>query len=472
MSLAGWRASMGMTHHEFTGALSARDAKRHLAHPFDVPPGASELQVELWHAEGLDGGLANMLTLTLFDPAGFRGAGHRMGLAQDGGRVHRVMLRADSATPGYRPGPLPPGRWTAVIDAHRVTAAGPCAYRLSVTAWDGAEVPPPAESASAAPPLSSRCPRRRAAGWFRGDLHAHSWHSDGHWTERELADWARGQGLDFVSLTDHNTVSGLAALSAADSLVLGGMELTTFHGHAVALGAREWVDWRTGSDVAPRAIADVAAQVEAMGGLFVIAHPMAVGDPACTGCDWTHADMMPGAARAVEVWNGGLWEGVDSNNEQSLALYYRWLNQGHRLVATAGTDAHGSFAPGARPGFNRVYARSLSEPDVLDAIRQGHVCLSSGPRVALTARGGSGQAAMMGDAIPPGPVRIQAAWRGCAPGCRAVLVLNGEPIHTWPADGDGRGALSRVLERGQWTALELRGRDGELAALANPIFAR
>ncbi|MEZ4637321.1 MAG: hypothetical protein R2856_20590 [Caldilineaceae bacterium] len=42
--------------------------------------------------------------------------------------------------------------------------------------------------------------------------------------------------------------------------------------------------------------------------------------------------MMPGTARFVEIWNGP-WFGGNSeknSNEQGLALWYGWLNQGLR----------------------------------------------------------------------------------------------------------------------------------------------
>ena len=53
-------------------------------------------------------------------------------------------------------------------------------------------------------------------------------------------------GLEFVTLSDHNTVSGLPeldALTTPELLTMGGLELTTFYGHALALGRRSWLDW-------------------------------------------------------------------------------------------------------------------------------------------------------------------------------------------------------------------------------------
>ena len=185
----------------------------------------------------------------------------------------------------------------------------------------------------------------------------------------------RDYELDFIFLTDHNTTSGLAAvesLAADDLLTAGGMELTTFWGHALCLGTRTWVDWRIrpGTGAMPRIAADTYAAEQ----LFVIAHPRAVGDPACTGCTWRYGEMMPGNAQVVEIWNGP-WDG-DSNNEAALALCYDWFNQGWHLRAPPGPTPHGDQDYAARPGFSVIYAESRTEAALLKAVAAGHLYLA------------------------------------------------------------------------------------------------
>ncbi|MEZ4637320.1 MAG: hypothetical protein R2856_20585 [Caldilineaceae bacterium] len=66
----------------------------------------------------------------------------------------------------------------------------------------------------------------------------------------DLVAAAGNMGLDFITLTDHNTVSPLgemAQMGGDGLLTLGGMELTTFWGHAVCLGTSAWIDWRVDS---------------------------------------------------------------------------------------------------------------------------------------------------------------------------------------------------------------------------------
>ena len=65
-------------------------------------------------------------------------------------------------------------------------------------------------------------PLSMEARWYAGDLHAHSRESgDAKPTIDELVTFARSQGLDFVELSDHNTVSQLDFIDAAGNSVRG-----------------------------------------------------------------------------------------------------------------------------------------------------------------------------------------------------------------------------------------------------------
>ena len=77
-----------------------------------------------------------------------------------------------------------------------------------------------------------------------GDLHTHTVHSDGNWDVPGLLAGARQAGPDFLAITDHNTVSHLAGLgenTGQPPLVVAGMDLTIFRGHALGLGTRRWI---------------------------------------------------------------------------------------------------------------------------------------------------------------------------------------------------------------------------------------
>ncbi len=83
--------------------------------------------------------IANLVTITLDDAAGaFRGANHRQAAEQ------RLFVRADAASPGLTPGPLPAGTWTVTVSAHTLVSPS-CVYSIQI----GAET-------ASSPPLASR----------------------------------------------------------------------------------------------------------------------------------------------------------------------------------------------------------------------------------------------------------------------------------------------------------------------------
>ena len=70
------------------------------------------------------------------------------------------------------------------------------------------------------------------AGWYCGDFHTHTHASDGIYPADILAGIAKAEGLDFIAITDHNTIAGLQELSDnLDFLVIPGLEITFNNGH-------------------------------------------------------------------------------------------------------------------------------------------------------------------------------------------------------------------------------------------------
>jgi len=438
----------------FSGTLSEADHKGHIPLAFDVPPGTGQLigRFRAVPQRAGDAFFDNLISLSLFGPEGARGARHNnpqmdfsVGLAH--------------ASPGYMPGPISPGRWTVFLDTFRVLGPDPVQYRLEIDF---------ADAGVAAAPMPLPKVAARGPGWYRGDLHSHSLHSDGSWDVPDLVAWARRRGLDFMTMTDHNTVSSHAlakSVAGDDLLVMGGLELTTHYGHALSLGGEDWQEWRTGP-VTGKTMPELAGAVMAAGARFIIAHPMSPGDPDCTGCRWDYPDMRPGPAKIVEVWNGGPWSAY---NEDGLALYRQWLGQGHRLALTAGSDIHGPEGDDPVCGFNHVEADDLTEAAILSAIAQGHNYLSSGPKLILTATDPLGAMVRMGDHAER-LVAARVAWStGAAPlELRAIGPDGLFASLDFPAQSEGSVALTD-LPPGFFMA-ELRDATGRLHALTNPIF--
>ena len=436
-----------------TGTLDERDHKTHVPVAFTVPQGTQRLVVRFSAMPQRGPGqlFDNLISLSLFGPDGPRGGRHN-------NPVSDFAIDAASATPGYVAGPIEPGSWTLWLDCFRLLGPEPVTWRVEVACEQEAAHPVPA--------VQPRVVASKGPGWYRGDLHAHTLHSDGRWDLADLLAFARHRQLDFVTLTDHNTLSGTPAFRGmADDgvLTMGGVELTTHFGHALALGGRSWREWRANS-MSGVTMPSIAREVQEAGEVFVIAHPRSPGDPSCTGCRWEYEDMMPGPARAVEIWNGPWSE----YNEEGLALFHAWLDEGHRLVATAGTDIHGPNERDAAQGFNHVQASELSEGDILAAVAAGRNYLSSGPRLVATAAvPGQANPVVMGASVL---TQTSEAILDIGPGAAGDLrlVADSREILREPV---ANGVRQHVLPPGtRWFMAELRDAAGDLVAVTNPIY--
>ena len=386
--------------------------------------------------------MRNLLTLSLFDPHGFRGAGHRHLPRQE------VLLSPAWATPGFVAGPLPGGEWTVEIDVHCALPSEEGGVQLRPA---GGRPPrraarPPSPLLRLSLRLSLRygpagalrrlLPCATAAGarprWLRGDLHLHTTHSDGQWTVEDVVRSARARGLDFIAVTDHNTssvtpfVARAVAAGGPGLLCIPGMELTTYYGHANALGIPDWIDWRVARPegalelpgeaeagepdpgLVTGTMAAAAAEVHRLGGTFVINHPRATGYPHCTGCRWEFGDQSAEYADLLEVWNGPWvrnYPGGGQQNLEALALWDAWLNAGWRIPAVAGSDGH---VPPRRPeslGLTCVYA-APDPQSILAAVRAGLSYLSCGPGLVL-------RDPPLGSPSPRAPAPSPPPWTGC-----------------------------------------------------------
>lgn len=399
--------------------------------PFDVPAGIARVTVAYTFDKGTQSSPQdkNVIDLGLFD-----GRGHTFLNAPgfrgwSGGARSTVSVAADEATPGYLPGPILPGRWHVLLGLYKIAPEG-CHVEVAIT------LEPGDHAVTRHAPLTWPGVLRDQPGWYCGDLHCHTHHSDAAGSVDDLVAAARAQGLDFLAVTDHNTLSNLPELarrSGPDLLLIPGMEITTYHGHANVWGLREWIDFRAANDDAMRRIRE---HVRALGLLFSVNHPK------YNGPEWEFADTFE--ADAIEAWQAPWW----FSNFESLAFWDRLLRQDKRVVLVGGSDKHQKPFTGEQTAYEVgapttwVYAASLSERAVLDGIRAGHVFVAQtprGPRLEFTASVGS-QTAMIGDEL-------------CvSPGDEIIFTCR-----VWGGASCGeRGSVLRIVHRtGEWTQVSV-----------------
>ena len=94
------------------------------------------------------------------------------------------------------------------------------------------------------------------SGWYYGDFHAHTNASiDGKYSPAMVAGIARAEGLDFITITDHNTIDGFSELDEhLKILIIPGIEITLDRGHFNVFGMVEWRQWKEGICVSQKAI--------------------------------------------------------------------------------------------------------------------------------------------------------------------------------------------------------------------------
>jgi hypothetical protein len=250
--------------------------------------------------------------------------------------------------------------------------------------------------------------------WLPFELHCHTFHSDGKQSLSALALAAKALGLHGVALTDHNTMTGLTdrdKITAETGVdIIPGLEWTTFFGHMLTLGIREYVDWR---NLSPFHIHRGIHDVHRQGGVVGVAHPYRVGSPMCTGCFWEFEVTDWSEVDYIEVWSG-VFPSIHKNNARAFAMWTDLLNQGYRIAATSGRDWHVSSEP-VRDPVSATYlgmtGAEQQETDVtasaVKALKYGSVAVSMGPRPELSVLMSSGAMAHIGEVacIPRGGSR-------------------------------------------------------------------
>ncbi len=448
----------------FEGRLTLEDMATHVAHQFKVPKGTGTIRVAFTHEPRHPGvgPIAHQLSISIYGPNGARGTRHN-------NADQNPIISSLWASPGYLKGPIEPGEWLVEIDVHRILPPGGVTYQIEFTC-EIAEI----QTIDMEPlPKALQAARRRGPGWYTGDLHGHTFHSDGDYSPAEYLSVAHQRGYDFIALTDHNTSSALPEirqLAGNTITVIAGVELTTFNGHSLVLGKEDWIDWRVKDGTT---MSGSVRSLQQAGALFIIAHPKAEGHPFCTGCRWAHSDMLPGPARHVEIWNREWTE--YSFNEDSVRLFYQWLNSGYRMIATGGTDTHRPIRSGHRISTNRVFANDNTEAEILAAIKLGHSYVTGGPELSFDARGGDGRMAAMGDLVVAGEITISCGWvqsvsDDAVVDLEARLICRGRVTKRWRCD-EQHSAIHYVhAKAGQWFTLELRDATGGLHSMSNPLY--
>lgn len=289
-----------------------------------------------------------------------------------------------------------------------------------------------------------------------GDLHCHSIYSvDGVFSVKQIARYAADAGLDFVAITDHNSIGAFAdEEEGGDVIFLKGSECTLCErcGHFNVLGICD-IDLRP--DMTQKEeIVSYMEEMHRRGGIIQLNHPFAGGLGWHVGWD-VPFDML-------EIWNREYgWK-----NEQAIAFWHERLCEGKRIPATGGTDSHTTKSE--RYPVNCVYAKEKTPEAILQAVLHGHSFISEcsyGPWIQLKIRDG-----ILGDTVEVSENDfLEVFFENLEAGYTVTIVSNrGEELRETPSEGFFRGKLpieeDRLFYRGEvW-----RGKT--LTAISNPVY--
>jgi hypothetical protein len=113
-----------------------------------------------------------------------------------------------------------------------------------------------------------------------------------------------------------------------------------------------------------------------------------------------------------------------------------------------------------------VWSPGCTEEAILGAIAAGHLYVSCGPSLELSAAAG-GRVAMMGDTLEAESAELGVRWDGCPPDSFLRLVGDGVVLDEVRAECGGTRRWDGV--RARWFTLEVRDRAGGLLAVTNPV---
>ena len=344
-----------------------------------------------------------VIDLGLRGPSGVRG--------WSGGRESAVHVSALSATPGYLPGPIESGRWAVILGVPNIRHDSRDSYTVTINFDREA--------------LHAMAPLRNESGWYAGNFRFHSMPAPVH---RVLDDVAAG-GLDFAALTDHNTGAHWLDIDRLQPyydtlLLLHGREITTYRGHATAVGETSLADFTLATPTT--ALRPLLRRVTRAGAFLSVNHPLRADDESCLGCKWDETSVETlKAVHAVEVGDDGWSFWADA------------LNRGARLALIGGSDGHSpDNPPNLRPGSPTtvVFASELSERAIVEGLKSGRTYVRMrdprGPSIEFTAFLESGIYAV-GDTIqePISTISLEAVVTG-ADGQTLQWIRNGRPVKT------------------------------------------
>ena len=217
--------------------------------------------------------------------------------------------------------------------------------------------------------------------WFKGNLHTHTNKSDGDSFPETVVDWYSNNKYDFLVLSDHNHLTILES-DQTKLLLIPGEEITLnvpYSIHVNAIGIKKVIEPTIRSTKVKTLQANIDNIISA-GGLAEINHP---------NFRWAlnEKDLVQvRGAHFLEVFNGNYnTHNYGGGGKKSVEeMWDEMLSKKIKIWGVAVDDSHHfkeEFAPHRHNpgrGWVEVFAKNLSEKNILDSMRNGNFYFSNG----------------------------------------------------------------------------------------------
>lgn len=237
---------------------------------------------------------------------------------------------------------------------------------------------------------------------YKGEVHCHTYESDGVQDVCHTVGNYRSAGYDFLAITDHYITMGAEKAKRlfepvpVDMTLMVGEEchVPTEQIHAVHIGGEGSVNayYRENPDKATAEMETIKAELthlpeqidktdyawrvwiarktNELGGLSILAHPHWI---------WYDTYFMASAI-TQQLLKDGVYDALDITDQEADTTYALWAEmqaQGYRIPVVGCTDSHYTDAnnphrpAGNKGGYTLAFAPDRSEQSLMDAIRDG-----------------------------------------------------------------------------------------------------
>jgi len=324
-----------------------------------------------------------------------------------------------------------------------------------------------------------RWTNQRSEGWVSGESHIHANYGYGHWYNSPVTMRLQCEGEDLTvanfmvansdgdGIFDREFFLGRPDPLSTDRTILYWNEefRSTIWGHMTLLNLQRLVvpiftgfkNTTHSHDVPTNA--DIADHTHEQGGHVNYTHPAHnLQDPydSAYSAKEMPIDIALGKIESIDV--------MGSNHQANLPVWYRLLNCGLRVPASAGTDCFLNRIVSRLPGSDRVYVHcpeKFTYQNWIANLRAGRTFVTNGPMLRFAVSGQQAGATIK--LAQAGTVQIACDAHAQFPLEKLEVIVNGQVAATAaPADDRQRISLNQDLpiETSGWIAIRAKGQRG------------